>query len=337
MLLCALLMTISLAWALYDEAIGQRPWKSIQQEFVSRYTSYLRQIKPNAGKSEQEIKETAEYQTLDEEAKTAIERVRPEVGEIDERVNHIQAQLNAVTDPFQNQRGRLTVINYNIEVAKDSAKAKYRRESERKKQELVEVELPDGTGNVTVQKLNYGQLETLYNNLRDEKASLLGKKAELLKEPTELAKKRDDYLKHHLTGLGPAAIDGLIRKMDNFDYSILAHQISVTQYSIVDRCQVCHVGIREPLEIKASDMAPGGPGKNPDGLARAFVSHPRRELLEIHNPERFGCSSCHWGNGRATTGDVKGHGRHRFWLWPMFEKENTEAGCQQCHARDRVT
>src|SRR6185295_8471123 len=30
-------------------------------------------------------------------------------------------------------------------------------------------------------------------------------------------------------------------------------------------------------------------------------------------------------------------GRHRFWLWPMFEEENTEAGCQQCHARDRVT
>src|SRR6185503_14567704 len=27
----------------------------------------------------------------------------------------------------------------------------------------------------------------------------------------------------------------------------------------------------------------------------------------------------------------------KFWLWPMFEKENTEAGCQQCHAKDRVT
>jgi cytochrome c551/c552 len=84
-------------------------------------------------------------------------------------------------------------------------------------------------------------------------------------------------------------------------------------------------------------MAPGGPGKTPDAMARAFVSHPNRELLEIHKPDRFGCASCHWGNGRATTSDVKGHGRHRFWLWPMFEKENTEAGCQQCHAKDRVT
>ena len=337
MLVCALLMTISLAWALYDEAIGQRPWKSIQKEFVSRYTRYLNQIKPNARKSEAELRETAEFQTLDEEAKAALDRVNPELAEIDNNVKHIQRQLDAVTDPFQNQRGRLTVINYNVEMANGSAKDRYRREAEEKKQELVEVDVPDASGKVSTQKLNYIQLEKLYNDLREEKATLLGKKAELLKEPTELAKKRDDYLKHHLTGLGPTAINGLLLKMENFDYSILPHQISVTQYNIVDRCQVCHVGILEPLEIKASDLAPGGPGKNPDSLARAFVSHPRRELLEVHRPERFGCSSCHWGNGRATTGDVKGHGRHRFWLWPMFEKENTEAGCQQCHARDRVT
>ena len=339
MLICALLMTVSLAWALYDEAIGQRPWKGIQQEFVSRYTRYLKSMKPQAGQTENEIKQNAEYQALDEEAKAAEERIKPERQEIDQKVASIQKQLNAVTDPFQNQRGRLTVINYNIEVADESAKAKYRREAERKKQELVEVELPpaEGSGEPTVQRFNYVQLEKLYNDLRDEKARLLGRKAELLKEPTELAKKRDDYLRHHMTGLGPAAIDGLVRKMDNFDYSILPHQISVTQYNIVDRCQVCHVGIREPVDIKASDLAPDGPGKTPDSLARAFVSHPRRELLEIHNPDRFGCSACHWGNGRATTSDVKGHGRHRFWLWPMFEKENTEAGCQQCHARDRVT
>jgi len=339
MLICALLMTVSLAWALYDEAIGQRPWKGIQQEFVSRYTRYLKSIKPRAGQTEAEVKQSAEYQALDDEAKAAEEAIKPERQDIDQKVAFIQKQLDAVTDPFQNQRGRLTVINYNIEVASDSAKAKYRREAERKKQELVEVGLPtaDGNGKPTVQKFNYVQLEKLYNDLRDEKARLLGRKAELLKEPTELAKKRDDYIRHHMTGLGPAAIDGLIRKMDNFDHSILAHQISVTQYSIVDRCQVCHVGIREPLEIKASDLAPDGPGKTPDNLARAFISHPRRELLEIHNPERFGCTGCHWGNGRATTGEVKGHGRHRFWLWPMFEKENTEAGCQQCHARDRVT
>ena len=159
----------------------------------------------------------------------------------------------------------------------------------------------------------------------------------MLKEPTELDKKRDDYLKHHVIGSTPAQIDGLIRKMENFDYSILGHQIGVNSANIVDRCEVCHVGVREPLDLRPADLAPDGPGKKPDSLSRAFVSHPNKELLQIHTPDRFGCSSCHWGNGRATTSDTKGHGRHKYWLWPMFEKENTEAGCQQCHSKDRVT
>jgi cytochrome c2 len=338
MLICALLLTLSLAWALYDEALGQRPWKGIQKEFVSRYTRYLKSIKPQAGKTENELKESAEYQELDAAAKAALDQVRPETTEIDHKVAHIQKQLDAVTDPFQNQRGRLTVIGYNIETAHGSAKEKYRKEAEDKRAQLVEVELPtnDGSG-VAVQKMNYQQLEKLYNDLRDEKAQLLGRKAELLKEPTEVAKKRDDYLKHHLIGLGPSQIDGLVRKMESFDYSILGHQISVNSANIVDRCEVCHVGIREPLDIKAEDLAPDGPGKKPDSLARAFVSHPDKELLRIHNPDRFGCAGCHWGNGRATTSDIKGHGRHKYWLWPLFERENVEAGCQQCHGKDRVT
>ncbi len=339
MLLCALLLTASLVWALWDETFGQRPWRNIQQEFVSRYTRYLRSIKPQAGKSEAEVKESAEYQTLDAEAKAAQEQVKPETAEIDQKVRQIQRQLDAVTDPFQNQRGRLTVINYDVETAKGSAKEKYRKKAEEKRQEIVEVELPapDGSGKTIAEKMNYEQLEKFYNDLRDEKARLLGRKAELLKGPTELATKRDDYLRHHMIGLGPGQIDGLLRKMDNFDYSILGHQISANESDIVDRCEVCHVGIREPLDLRPADLAPEGPGKKPDSLARAFVSHPNRELLQIHNPDRFGCSGCHWGNGRATTSDVKGHGRHKYWLWPLFERENIEAGCQQCHARDRVT
>lgn len=57
MLVCALLLTLSLGWALYDEALGQRPWKGIQKQFVSRYTRYLKSIKTRAGNTEKEVKE----------------------------------------------------------------------------------------------------------------------------------------------------------------------------------------------------------------------------------------------------------------------------------------
>jgi uncharacterized protein HemX len=110
MLVCALLLTAVLAWSLYDEAFGQRPWKGMQQQFVSRYSKYLKTIKPQAGKTEAEVKESPEYQQLDGEAQGALEKVKPDIAEIDKKVAQIQRELDAVTEPFQNQRGKLTVI-----------------------------------------------------------------------------------------------------------------------------------------------------------------------------------------------------------------------------------
>jgi cytochrome c2 len=340
LLVCTLLLIGSAGWALYDEGFGQRPWRGMQKEFVTRYTAYLKSIRANAGKSEAEVKESPEYQQLADEARASLDKVKSDIAQRDRQVSRIQAKLDAVTEPFQNQRGRIVVITYKLEVApSDFWRKRYTNQLADKKKEVVTVELPaDDGGKPVAQKMNYAQLEQTFNSLRDEKAKVLGEKAELLKEPTELAKKRDEYLKNHVSLLPQKSIDDLIRKNETaFDYTILGHQINVNQFNIVDRCELCHLGTREPLTITAADMAPGGPGKKPDELASAFVSHPRKELLQIHNPEKFGCSACHGGNGRATTGVVKAHGQNPFWLHPLFHKENTEAGCQMCHANDRVT
>ncbi len=339
-LICTVLLMLCTGWALYDEGFGQRPWKPIQREFVRRYTAYLRSIRKNAGQSEEEIKATPEYQQLNDEATASIDKVKGDVAEIDKKVANIQAKLDAVTDPFQNQRGRLVVITFKAETSRPGSfwKKYFDNEIKSKKNELVTVDIPGDDGKPQRQKLKYDQLEAMFNDLREEKAKVLGEKAELLKEPTELAKKRDEYLKNHVSILPKKNIDDLIKKNDEaFDYTILGHQINVNEFGIVDRCEVCHLGTREPLPIKATDMAPNGPGKKPDELAAAFVSHPRKELLQIHNPDKFGCSACHGGNGRATTSAEKAHGLNPFWLHPLFHKENTEAGCQMCHANDRVT
>src|SRR3989441_39663 len=340
-LVCTLLLIFSAGWALYDEGFYQRPWKGMQREFVKRYTAYLKSIRKDAGKDEAEIKATPEYQQLDEEAKAALDKVRDEVAARDRRVAKIQARLYAVPDPFQNQRGRIVVITYKLETSPKGSfwERYYKGQLESKKNEQVAVDLPAEEGGKTArQKMDFAQLEEAFNGLREEKAKVLGEKAELLKEPTELAKKREDYLKNHVSLLPQKSINDLINKNENsFDYTILGHQINVNQYAIVDRCEVCHLGAREPLVIKASDMSPAGPGKKPDDLAAAFVSHPRKELLQVHNPEKFGCSACHGGNGRATTSVVKGHGLNPCWLHPLFHKENTKAGCQMCHANDRMT
>jgi cytochrome c551/c552 len=72
------------------------------------------------------------------------------------------------------------------------------------------------------------------------------------------------------------------------------------------------------------------------GGNRAFVSHPNKALLNIHDPEKFGCTPCHNGNGQATSSVEKAHGTYEHWMWPLFAAKNAEAGCVQCHTGDRV-
>ena len=245
-LVSTLLMIFSAGWALYDEAYGQRPWKGMQREFVKRYSAYLKSIRKDAGKSEAEVKESPEYEQLDADAKAAEERVRDRRKEIDNQVAKIQAKLDAVTEPFQNQRGRIVVITYKLETARKGSlwERYYKRQLNSKKDEVVTVDMPaDGPGKTTRQPMKFAELEQAFNDLRDEKAKALGEKAELLKEPTELAKKRDDYLKNHVSLLPQKSINDLINKNENsFDYTILGHQINVNDYGIVDRCELCHLG-----------------------------------------------------------------------------------------------
>jgi len=237
-LISTLLLMLSAGWALYDEGFGQRPWKGMQREFVKRYTAYLRSIRKDAGKSEAEVKETPEYQQLNEDAKTSLDKVKADVADKDKHVAAIQAKLDAVTDPFQNQRGRIVVITFKLETSRKGSlwQKYYDGQLKAKKNELVSLDLPGDNGKLSRQKLKYEQLEAMFNDLREEKAKVLGEKAELLKEPTELGKERDEYLKNHVSILPQKNIDDLIKKNENaFDYTILGHQINVNEYVIIDR------------------------------------------------------------------------------------------------------
>ena len=69
---------------------------------------------------------------------------------------------------------------------------------------------------------------------------------------------------------------------------------------------------------------------------QVFASHPSKDLMAIHDPNEFGCTPCHNGNGLATASVAKAHGDYRHWLWPLFAAENAQAGCVQCHFDDRV-
>src|SRR5207245_11694078 len=75
----------------------------------------------------------------------------------------------------------------------------------------------------------------------------------------------------------------------------------------------------------------------PNSKDSTFSSHHDTDLLKIHTTEKFGCSPCHGGNGRALDSVRRAHGRYEHWLWPLYYPENYQAGCQQCHAADMLT
>src|SRR5205807_6873522 len=118
----------------------------------------------------------------------------------------------AVTDPFQNQRGRIVVITFKLEKSRKGSlwERYFKSKLDSKQQERVAVDLAaDDAGKTTRQKFDFAQLETMFNDLREEKAKFQGEKAELLKEPSELAKRRDEYLKNHVSILPRKNIDDL--------------------------------------------------------------------------------------------------------------------------------
>jgi len=157
--------------------------------------------------------------------------VRERRKEIDDQYAKVQARLDAVTDPFQNQRGKIVVITFKLETAPSNFwKNYYKHQRDAKMKEVVTVDLPADNGKTARAKMDFDKLETAFNGLREEKAKLLGEKAELLKEPSELAKKRDDYLKNHVSGLTQKSIDDLVRNNDSdFNYTILDHQLNVNE------------------------------------------------------------------------------------------------------------
>jgi len=329
-LVATVLLVATLFWALWDEAWGQRPWKAFQDEWRDRYTAFLNTERSKSAKSQTAIEQDPQYVALKQAYTQAYLAAKPQAEETRKKLDDASARLLAAQSVFTDRRAYVNALTYEYETTSSaSAKASKKKEIDQYKQKKATVEYPDGTR----QAYDFDELEKTYNDIRAEKTKLSLELGVVLKPATDAHAKMDEYVSDHMVDLTPAQIDGLKKKAADWDAKIV--QINVAEANIVDRCESCHMNTREPLKITEAAMMLKGE-KKPDEYAAAFTSHPRPELLQIHDPEKFGCSPCHQGNGRATTSIEKAHGNYEHWLWPLFPKENVQAGCQNCHAADMV-
>jgi cytochrome c551/c552 len=328
-LVAMLVLTATLFWALWDEDFGQRPWKAFQNEWKTRYSAFLKNAHSQSDSSEKEVESNPEYLALKQSYESAAKDAAPRIREINEKLRDLGAQILAVQNTFTDRRAYVSASTYAIETeANASSKQSKQSDLAKYEQEVTTVNYPDGSKKT----YDYPHLEETYNELRNERTALSAELGELIKPVNEQKAKVDAYVSDHMVSLTPAQITGLLDKTEAMSPKIL--QINVPEANIVDRCESCHLGIREPVKLTVASMSLKG--KKPDEYARAFTSHHEPELLKTHDPEKFGCSPCHQGNGRATTSLEKAHGTYEHWLWPLFPKGNVEAGCQTCHAADMV-
>jgi hypothetical protein len=329
-LVAMLILMVTLFWALWDEAYGQRPWKAFQEQWQHRYTAFLDKTHSKSEQSIKDVEQNPEYRQLAQAADDAEKAARPRKEELQKQISDYSAKILAVQAVFTDKRAYANALNYEIETDPSaSGKKSKQKDLDDYKKEQWTVEYPDGHK----EKYDFAHLEEKYNELKDERTKLSAELGEVLKPVTQARQKADEYVSDHMVDLTPAQIDGLKKKTSEADPTIM--QINVASANIVDRCESCHVGIREPLKITAASMMAKGE-KKPDEYAQAFTSHPEPDLLKVHDPDKFGCSPCHQGNGRATTSVEKAHGNYEHWLWPLFPAKNAEAGCQTCHAADMM-
>jgi len=321
------LLVLCLAWSLYDEVYGTRPWKGYQARFEKVYSRFLKSRLPQEASSETQIKASPDYQSLDQQMQAAEKSVSPQVAEIDRKVNmELVPRALALNEPFQEVRGHVGALTYQIEISKsESSKSSMRAQIEELRKEVHTVKLPTADGSTEKLQMDFATMDKTLLDWKAQKAALLQKRVDLMKPATELRAKRDKYLTDRIADVSADTLNGLRNKMANFEVSI--RQIHIKDVDLVDRCESCHMGTREPVTLTKADM----------GGEEAFISHPRKELLKVHDPEKFGCTPCHGGDGVALTSIEKAHGYNEHWLWPLHAKENLEAGCQQCHSQEIVT
>ncbi len=69
------------------------------------------------------------------------------------------------------------------------------------------------------------------------------------------------------------------------------------------------------------------------GMKKVFGVHPDLPLLKQHNPEKFGCTSCHAGQGMALSSVEQAHGFEEHWDSPLLTSHYVEGSCTVCHGQ----
>lgn len=289
-------------WSVWDEVSVRRPWKDYQSEYHNLVIQKLDSLRAD----ELAQLDSALVLQLEEELAKALEGMNSEEyrSAVDKRTD-LQKDLDVATREWRFARSRSDASYYEYKKALAAGKdaTGLRKDLERHDASIVQY-----AGEMETLNAAIAEQDHIINKYKDVVDSLQAEQNRLL-APIHALNLKLDRAK-----AAPVQIRQVM--MNDFEFTPFS-EIKAR----IDRCQTCHAGWADPLMEEAP---------------QPFTSHPLPELLAKHNPESFGCTPCHRGQGPALTeGFAHGEDDH-YWETPLLRGVDTYATCNTCHANELV-
>lgn len=302
-------------WSVWDDNISRRPWKYYQTSFLHQEQTQIRdQIKAE----EARLAADPTYQQVSKDLAAARQRMAS--GETAKRIRTLEEERGRVDTQHGDFDLSLRIVKSRLEEAwydydnaileqrstdaarqridaldKDKAEIQKGFDQTKARVEQIDKELAEVRSDVKGLEEKLHTLTTTRDGLQDKLDAL-----SLKVGPFELPK---------IPKIQQVVLEDFER--NNFDKPIPR----------VDRCESCHIGINQA----GFENAP-----NP------YKTHPQRELLLAkHPPEKFGCTTCHQGQGPAVNSPEQAHGEVAHWAEPLLRGEKVQASCIKCHINVR--
>ncbi len=294
------LLFLGTMWSVLDEVTTRRPWKEFQEEYYNlsqqKWEGRLRDAEANF--------DSAAFKEVDAQLKEADANLNsPEVVQMIRTVRDLDEALVDVTRDytFAKSRGDEAYYFWKKSLHEGDEDKSYEKELRDK-----EAKMAESNAKIEALTAQRDSIQKIVNGYRNAVKAVRVRTKDLYASI--------DDANTRLERLNSSTVRIHQVMSNNFDRSNFG-----TPKARIDRCQTCHLGWKDETMAEAR---------------QPFALHPVPELLKIHNPEVFGCTPCHRGQGTAlTAGMAHGDGDH-YWEWPLLTGQEVYAACNSCHMNE---
>lgn len=297
----SMLFMLVAVWAVWNEGKTRRPWKAYQQEF-NRLESQQITRELAAERSKLNAPEVrVALAKLQQDLKAAQARLAgPESAKVQQLLAQREAEYTEINRQAQFIKSQLDETLYWVEHAvyekKDPAKLRVKVAALEEKLRELTTQVDKLSARVEEARDGVKRFQTDVDTIQS--------RIEELNAPVITLERRLESIEGRSPEIKQMVVEGLAT--NEFKVPILT----------VDRCATCHLAIDRPGFEQAE---------------QPFRTHPHREiLLGNHRSARFGCTSCHQGQGPTLEVDAA-HGEVSHWDRPLLRGDFVQTSCRKCH------